>query len=138
MTTSVDVKVGDTLPGFTRHTSFANWNRYAAVNDEFVPIHMDEEAARATGLPGAIGMGTLQWAYLHNAVHAWLGDRGRIVAMSCQFRVPNRKDQVVTATGRVTEVSSTDAGIEVTLDVWTEDEDANLLAPGSCTVVFDG
>ena len=132
-----DIKVGDTLPEFVRTTGFANWNRYAAVNDEFVPIHMDEEAAKASGLPGAIGMGTLQWSYLHNVVREWLGDRGRILRMSCQFRSPNLKGQTVTATGRVTEVTATDQGTEVTLDIWTADQDGNQLAPGSCTVVFD-
>jgi acyl dehydratase len=137
MSASVDVKVGDTLPEFIRKTSFDNWNRYAAVNEEFVPIHMDSEAARANGLPGAIGMGNLQWAYLHNVVREWLGERGRILKMSCQFRSPNLQDQVVTATGQVTEVRPTDAGTEVTLDVWTADQDGNKLAPGVCTVLLD-
>jgi acyl dehydratase len=132
-----DVKVGDTLPEFVRTTGFDNWNRYAAVNDEFVPIHMDDEAARANGLPGAIGMGNLQWSYLHSLVRGWIGDRGRILRMSCQFRSPNLKGQTVTATGRVTAVTPTDEGTEVTLDVRTADQEGNTLAPGTCTVLFD-
>jgi acyl dehydratase len=132
-----DVKIGDTLPEFVRTTSFDNWNRYAAVNDEFVPIHMDDEAAQANGLPGAIGMGTLQWSYLHNMVREWVGDRGRMLSMSCQFRSPNLKGQTVTATGQVADVQVTDAGTEVVLDVWTADEAGNKLAPGTCRVLFD-
>ena len=31
-----DVTVGDELPAWSRKTDFMNWNRYAAVNDEFV------------------------------------------------------------------------------------------------------
>ena len=42
-------QVGDTLPTLQRTTAFHNWNRYAAVNDEFVPIHMDDEAGKAAG-----------------------------------------------------------------------------------------
>jgi acyl dehydratase len=132
----VDIAVGDALPKFVRTTSFDNWNRYAAVNDEFVGIHMDDAAARANGLPGAIGMGNLQWSYLHSVVREWIGDRGQILQMSCQFRSTNRKDQVVTATGRVAEVTPTEAGTEVTLELWTTDEEGNKLAPGSCTVFF--
>src|SRR5881398_3196658 len=37
------VTIGTELPVFVRTTGFHNWNRYAAVNDEFVPIHMDDE-----------------------------------------------------------------------------------------------
>lgn len=133
----IELQVGDTLPEFVRTTGFANWNRYAAVNDEFVDIHMDDDAAQAKALPGAIGMGNLQWSYLHSVVREWIGDRGRILKMSCQFRSPNRKGQTVTATGRVTQVTPTDAGTEVTLEVWTADEEGNKLAPGTCTVLFD-
>src|SRR5436190_9344782 len=110
------VQVGDEIPVFSRRTGFDVWNRYAAVNDEFVPIHMDDEAGRAASLPGAIGMGTLQWAYLHNVVREWLGESGRILEMSCRFKAMNRKDRLVSAGGRVTAVTPTDDGLHVTLD----------------------
>lgn len=131
------VEVGQEIPPFVRQTGFAVWNRYAAVNDEFVPIHMDEEAGRSAGLPGAIGMGNLQIAYLHNMVRDWLDGSGRILSMSCQFRSPNLKDRTVTARGRVTGVDPGAAGVKVTLDVWTEDDQGSRLAPGTCTVLVD-
>jgi acyl dehydratase len=133
----VHVEVGDALPKFLRITSFDNWNRYAAVNDEFVGIHMDDAAAVLNGLPGAIGMGNLQWSYLHSMVRQWIGDQGQILRMSCQFRSTNRQGQTLTATGRVTQVTPTEAGTEVTVELWTSDEEGNKLAPGSCTVLFD-
>jgi acyl dehydratase len=137
MTTTIEVKAGDELPGFERVTGFAHWNRYAAVNDEFVPIHMDDEAGRAAGYPTAFGMGNLQWAYLHNVVRDWLGGRGRIVRVACQFRAANTKDMVVTARGVVTAVRETPNGLEADVDVWTEDQDGTKLAPGTATVRFD-
>ena len=39
-----DVAIGDQLTEWTRTTGFMEWNRYAAVNDEFVPFHMEDEA----------------------------------------------------------------------------------------------
>jgi acyl dehydratase len=128
--------VGEEIPAFTRTTGFANWNRYAAVNDEFVPIHMDDEAGRAAGMAGAFGMGNLQWAYLHNVVRDWLGDRGRIVRMECQFRAVNTKGQTVSAHGRVESVRERAGELLVELRVWTEDQDGNQLAPGTCTAVL--
>ena len=41
-----DVEEGFEIPTFERTTDFMHWNRYAAVNDEFVYIHMDDEAGR--------------------------------------------------------------------------------------------
>jgi acyl dehydratase len=134
---SVAINVGDELPVFQRRTGLAEWNRYAAVNDEFVPIHMDDEAGRAAGFQSALGMGNLQIAYLHNLVRDWLGDRGRILTLSCRFNAPNLKDTVIRAGGRVTAVTPTENGVEIALDVWTADAAGNRLAPGACTVLID-
>ncbi len=137
MTTKLSPAVGDTLPEFTRTTDFANWNRYAAVNDEFVPIHMDDEAGRAAGYSGAFGMGNLQWAYLHNLVRSWLGDTGRIVSIRCRFRAVNTRGMTVTARGTVTAVRVEDGVRLVDLDVWTEDQESNKIAPGKAVVELD-
>lgn len=130
--------VGAEIPIFQRVTGPANWNRYAAVNDEFVAIHMDDEAGRAAGASGAFGMGNLQWAYLHNMLRDWVGDRGRLLAASCQFRSLNTKGQTVTARGRVTAVRADAGQILVDLDIWTEDQDLRALAKGTATVALHG
>lgn len=126
----MNVNVGDEIPTFTRATGFANWNRYAAVNDEFVPIHMDDEAGAAAGNGGAFGMGNLQWAYLHNMLRSWIGENGEILSIEVQFRSPNVKGQTVTAKGVVTAVE----GDVISLDVWTEQQEGVKLAPGSAKV----
>ncbi|TQS46971.1 MaoC/PaaZ C-terminal domain-containing protein [Cryptosporangium phraense] len=132
-TSKAPVTVGEELPPFVRETGLENWNRYAAVNDEFVPIHMDDEAGQAAGYPSAFGMGNLQWSYLHNLVRDWLDGRGRIVRISCQFRGPNLKGQTVTARGVVDAVND-DGTVDLT--IWTEDQNGGKLAPGRATVVF--
>ncbi|PYE16303.1 hypothetical protein DFR67_10854 [Williamsia limnetica] len=128
------VAVGDTLPPFVRTTGLANWNRFAAVNDEFIDIHMDDDAGRDAGYESAFGMGTLLWSYLHNVVRDWLGEHGRISEINCQFRAPNTKGLTLSAHGRVTAV----AGGVVQLDVWIEDQHGNTLTPGSATVQLTG
>jgi acyl dehydratase len=132
-----EIKVGDELPVFQRATGFHHWNRFAAVNDEFVPIHMDDEAGKAAGYPTAFGMGNLQWAYLHDLLRQWLGDHGRILNVSCQFRSANTKGQVVTAHGTVTAVRDEGHQRIVDLEVWTEEQNGVKLAPGQATVALD-
>jgi len=137
-TTAVLGKIapGLELPTLVRQPGLHHWNRYAAANDEFVPIHMDDEAGRAAGYPTAFGMGNLQWAYLHNLLESWLGESGRIVKLSCQFRSPNVKGQTVTAHGRVSSVRYHDGELVVELDVWTDNQDGDSMAPGTATVVI--
>jgi len=127
--------VGAELPLFSRKTGPANWNRFAAVNDEFVAIHMDDDAGRKAGATGAFGMGNLQWAYMHNVLRDWAGESGRIASASCQFRGLNLKDQTLTAHARVTGIRSAEETL-VDFDLWTEVEDGPRLAAGTATVAL--
>ena len=126
---------GASIGDWTRETGLDTWNRFAAVNDEFVPIHMDAEAGRAAGMPGAFGQGNLLVSYLHAAVRNWMGENGRIVALSAQFRTPNTGGSV-TAGGTITEITGTGAGTEVRLDLWLKDAAGADLAPGTARVFY--
>ncbi len=132
------VRVGTELPVFVRTTGFHNWNRYAAVNDELVPIHMDDDAGRAQGFPGAFGMGNLMWSYLHNLVRDWMGDDGRIVSIGCSFRSPNLRDMTVEARGTVTAVRDEDGEhlVDLELPVVDHDHPDTVLAPATATVAL--
>jgi acyl dehydratase len=132
------VTVGTELPVLVRTTGFHNWNRFAAVNDEFVPIHMDDDAGRAQGFPGAFGMGNLMWSYLHNVVRDWMGDDGRIVTMGCSFRSPNLRGMTVEARGTV--VAVRDEGgerlVDLELSVVDHDDESTVLVPATATVAL--
>lgn len=128
-------KVGDTFPPFERDSGFAYWNRYAAVNDEFIPIHMDDDSGRAAGYPTAFGMGNLTWAYLHLAVHQWFGLEARITGMGTQFRSAVTRGKRVIVTGTVSAVNPGADGDELTLELRAEDQDGTVLAPSTATVV---
>jgi hypothetical protein len=130
----VDARVGDVIPAFRRRTDLEQWNRFAAVNDEFVGIHMDDAAGTAAGYPSAIGMGNLQWAYAHNALRDWLGDAGRILSLSLELRKPNVRGQVVSAAGELTLIVKKSTETVIHLDVWTESDAGDRLGSGTAVV----
>lgn len=132
---SPELLVGASIGGWSRDTGLDTWNRFAAVNDEFVSIHMDDEAGRAAGMPGAFGQGNLLVSYLHAAVRDWMGEGGRIMELSAQFRKPNTKG-AVSAGGTVAAVTRTEAGTEVELELWLKDALGAALAPGTARVLF--
>ena len=135
---SLDVRainVGTELPAWSRKTSFAEWNRYAAVNEEFVPFHMDDEAGRRAGNDeGAFGMGNLRYAYIVNALHDWIGDDGVIREVGCQYRAINQKDDVLKVVGRVTEKSVEDGRTVLRLDVNVLNTNEQATCPGHAIV----
>ncbi|MGH9006485.1 MAG: MaoC family dehydratase [Acidimicrobiales bacterium] len=132
-----DVKVGDEVPPWSRRTDFMSWNRYAAVNDEFVPFHMDDEAGRAAlNEQGAFGMGNLRYAYLLNALRDWIGDEAEIREVGCEYRAINQKGDVLTVQGTVTDKRLEDGEGRVFLDVNVLNQDGAATCPGHAVVVL--
>ena len=132
-----DVSIGDAIPEWSRTTDFMHWNRYAAVNDEFMPFHMDDEDGRKAGNPGgAFGMGNLRFAYLLNAIQTWIGDEAEVREISCQYRVMNQKDDTLTVFGGVAEKFVTDSEAHVRLDVNVINQKGEATCPGYAIVVL--
>lgn len=132
-----DVNVGDEIPTFTRQTDFMHWNRYAAVNDEFIYIHMDDEAGRAAqNAQGAFGMGNLRYAYLLNMLRGWAGDEAQIRELGLQFRVINQKNDVLTCTGKVTEKLVEGNDHVVVLDINVMNQNGQGTCPGTAKVIL--
>jgi acyl dehydratase len=125
---------GYDVPTFVRTAGFHNWNRYAAVNSEFVDIHMDDGAGRRAGYPGAIGMGNLTIAWFHAMLAAWLGLDGRVVEFSGQFRSPALQGDTITCRARITDVWDEGGPTRVALDLSATNQRGDTLMPGKATV----
>jgi acyl dehydratase len=132
-------KPGDELPPFVRRTDFPEWNRYAAVNDEFIDVHMSADAAKAAGQPDVFGMGNLRIAYAHNLIHDWLDGGGDIAEFACQFRGLNFRGDELTTWGRVVAVEDRDGLRTADLELGVRNQNGEETMPASATVVlFDG
>ena len=132
-----DVSVGDEMPAWSRTTDFMHWNRYAAVNDEFVPFHMDDEAGRKAGnKQGAFGMGNLRYAYLVNALRDWIGDEAEIREIGCQYRAINQKNDTLTVVGKVVEKEVVDGENRVKLTTNVMNQAGEATCPGHAVVVL--
>lgn len=129
-----DVEVGAVGPAFVRTTDIMNWNRYAAVNDEFIYVHMDDDAARAAGQAGAFGMGNLRWSYVFNAIRAWLGDEAEIKEVGIQFRALNHKNDQLRTHLRV--IEKIREGSLLRLEVNVLNQDGTGTCPGHAVVAL--
>jgi len=134
-----DVNVGDEMPRWSRETHLMNWNRYAAVNDEFVPFHMDDEAGRAArNEKGAFGMGNLRYAYIVNALRDWIGDEAEIREVGCQYRAINQKGDILTVTAKVTEKKVEEGENRVYLETNVVNQNGEATCPGHAVLVLPG
>ncbi|HEY2180235.1 MAG TPA: MaoC/PaaZ C-terminal domain-containing protein [Solirubrobacteraceae bacterium] len=79
-------------------------NRYAGASGDFNPIHIDEEFARAVGLPGRILHGLWTMAQVARAQTDAAGGPEHLKRLSVQFRGMGMPEQEVVVTGTVREV----------------------------------
>jgi acyl dehydratase len=81
-------------------------NRYAGASGDFNPIHIDEEFARAVGLPGRILHGLWTMAQVARAQTEAAGGPGHLKRLSVQFRGMGLPEQEIVVSGTVREVSN--------------------------------
>jgi len=131
------IRPGDVLPPYVAPRGLEAWNRFAAVNDEFIPVHMDDDAGRRAGnAAGAFGMGNLRLSHIANLLRGWAGDDAEIRELRVEYRSRHQKTDVLTATGTVVSVTLTgDVGL-VTIDVDVVTEGGRSTAPGTAVVAF--
>jgi len=79
--------------------------RYAGASGDFNPIHIDEEFARAVGLPGRILHGLWTMAQVARAQTEAAGGPGHLKRLSVQFRGMGLPEQEVLVKGTVREVN---------------------------------
>jgi acyl dehydratase len=79
--------------------------RYAGASGDFNPIHIDEEFAKAVGLPGRILHGLWSMAQVARAQTEAAGGPGALKRLSVQFRGMGVPEQEVLVTGTVRETS---------------------------------
>jgi acyl dehydratase len=79
--------------------------RYAGASGDFNPIHIDEEVAKAVGLPGRILHGLWTMAQVARAQTDTAGGPGHLKRLSVQFRGMGLPEQEIVVKGTVSEVA---------------------------------
>jgi acyl dehydratase len=78
--------------------------RYAGASGDFNPIHLDDELARAVGLPGKILHGLWTMAQVARAQTEAAGDPAALKRLRVQFRGMGVPEAEITVRSTVTEV----------------------------------
>jgi len=100
-----DLKTGAEIPGVSVTPDKYLTVRYAGASGDFNPIHIDEEFARAVGLPGRILHGLWTMAQVARAQTEAAGGPGHLKRLSVQFRGMGLPEQEVLVKGTVREVN---------------------------------
>ncbi len=86
--TAADLVVGQEVARGTVSVDRARLVRYAHASGDQNPIHQDESAALAVGLPGVIAHGMWTMGAAVRVAVDWMGDPGRVLSYGTRFTRP--------------------------------------------------
>jgi acyl dehydratase len=101
----VALEVGNAIPEVRVTPDKYLTARYAGASGDFNPIHIDEEFAKAVGLPGRILHGLWTMAQVARAQSEAAGGPEHLKRLSVQFRGMGMPEQEVVVSGTVREAS---------------------------------
>jgi acyl dehydratase len=100
-----ELKSGERIPEVRITPDKYLTNRYAGASGDFNPIHIDEEFARAVGLPGRILHGLWTMAQVARAQTEAAGGPAHLKRLSVQFRGMGLPEHEVVVSGIVREAA---------------------------------
>jgi len=114
----------------SKHVDFATIMNYAAVTNDFNPIHVDKEFAARSPMGGIIAHGTMSVALIWQALKNTLGiDALNRINMDIRFVQPVRIDDDVSGGGELR--GDTDPPV---YDVWVRNAKGQDVIRGTVTV----
>lgn len=131
------IQVGDAIPALTKPAiGPVQLALFAGASGDHNPIHLDETAAKAGGLPGVIAHGMLSMAFLGQVLTGWVPQR-RIRGFSTRFAAMAFPGDVITCRGTVAAKRESGGEKLVDLEITAENQKGEKTLIGQATVALD-
>jgi acyl dehydratase len=129
-----DVNVGDRAPAIEHELTRTDLVMYAGASGDFNPMHTDEVAAKAVGLPSVFGHGMFTMGLLGTALTDYVGV-GNLVSYRVRFTKQTWPDEVMTTRIVVTGRREEDGRRLIDLDCEVTNADGQVKVAGSAVAV---
>jgi acyl dehydratase len=127
-----DVKVGDEAPPLDHKLTRTDLVMYAGASGDFNPMHTDEVAAQAAGLPSVFGHGMFSAGLLATAVTNYVGI-GNLTSYRVRFTKQTWPGETLRTTVAVTEKRP---GNEIVLECALVNENGEAKIQGEAVAVL--
>lgn len=132
-----NIKVGDAIPTMVKpaitHLQLA---LYAGAGADHNPIHVDEEAAKAGGLPGIIAHGMLPLGFLGQLLTQWV-PQNQVRSLSARFVAMAFPGDVITCSGKVAGKREVAGEKLVDLEIVAQNQKGENIQLGKATVALN-
>jgi acyl dehydratase len=129
-----DVQVGDTAPAIDHELTRTDLVKYAGASGDFNPMHHDEVAAQAAGLPSVFGHGMFSAGLLATAITNYVGI-GNLASYRMRFTKQTWPGEVLSTNVAVTEKRP---GNEIVLECVLVNQDGEAKLQAEAVAVLPG
>jgi acyl dehydratase len=129
-----EVLVGAAAPPVSHVLGRTDLVRYAGASGDYNPMHTDEAAAQAAGLPSVFGHGMFSMGLLGRALTDWAG-AGNLTNYKVRFTKQTWPGETLTTTVVVTAKREEDGHRLVDVDASLANQDGEVKVAGSATVL---
>jgi acyl dehydratase len=129
-----DVKVGDTAPAIDHELTRTDLVMYAGASGDFNPMHHDEVAAQAAGLPSVFGHGMFSAGLLATAITNYVGI-GNLSSYRMRFTKQTWPGEVLSTNVAVVEKRP---GNEIVLECALVNQDGEAKLQAEAVAVLPG
>lgn len=128
-----DIKEGQEAPALSHELARADLVAYAGASGDMNPMHNDEVAAKAAGLPSVFGHGMLSMGILGRALTDWAGV-GNLKEYRARFTKQTWPGETLTTRIVVTGKERADDGNRISLEVTLANQDGEVKIAGTAVV----
>ncbi len=129
-----DINEGDEAPVVSHELTRTDLVKYAGASGDFNPMHSDEVAAQAAGLPSVFGHGMFSMGLLGRAITDWAG-AGNLKNYTVRFTKQTWPGETLSTKIVVTGKEETDEGKVVTAEVTLVNQDGESKLSGTTKVL---
>jgi hypothetical protein len=106
------------------------------IPDTVQRLHWEPARAQELGLPNSYDYGGMRETWLAHLVTDWIGDDGWLWKLRCEHRKFNYIGDTTWVRGEVVDKQRTEAGAEVHLKIWCENQRGETTTPGTAVVLL--
>ena len=128
------VQIGDTIGPLDKEVTTRQLVQYAGASGDYYEIHYDKDFAVQNELPGIIVHGALKNAFLAELVTNWMGEEGKLLELTCQYRGMDIPKDTLRCEGTVSKKSEEDNHNIVECDLWITNGKSEKTTLGSAKV----
>ncbi len=129
------LKVGDLLPALSfGPVTSEHLVRWVAASEDFHAIHYDKDFAIKQGLPGVVMQGPFKLALIERQLLDLLGEKGRLISLSCTYRATDVLGAKLTFQPKVTAIEPAGDGYRINVDIRAENDKGAVTVEGKAVM----